>query len=275
MTKTSYGAGDKQYWIFDPVQVLGPVPVIVFLHGWGLLDPTQYSIWIEHLVKRGNVVVFPKFQDNILELTPNMTPNAVSAVQSAFVTLGSRADRSRFAIVGHSIGASIAFDMSALAATAGLPAPTALMAAAPGGTTSFGWTGTGSLDQIPANILALVLIGDEDTTVGDETAKALFASIPQVACTNKNLLLVRSDRHGTPQLVASHAAPTAAAIGSNALDFYGYWKLSDALIGAAFYGSWRDYALGGGPNQTFMGTWSDGVPVAPLQIVRDGTCALP
>ena len=241
------------------------MPVIVFLHGWGLLDPTQYVVWIEHMVKRGNVVVYPKFQDNVLELTPNMTPNAVSAVQSAFVTLGSRADRSRFAIVGHSIGGSIAFDMSALAATAGLPAPKALMSVAPGGTTSFGWTGTGSPDQIPANILALVLIGDEDTTVGDETAKALFASIPQVACTNRNLLLVRSDRHGTPQLVANHGAPTAAAIGANALDFYAYWKLSDALTEAAFYGSSRSYALGVDPTRR---TWAPGATASRFRLCK-------
>jgi acetyl esterase/lipase len=283
--QSTFDSGDKQYWVFEPEQVLGPVPVIAFLHGWGLMTPEPYLIWIEHLVKRGNIVVYPRYQDDLKELTPNMAPNALSALLSAFARLGNRADRNRFAIIGHSIGASLAFDLSGLAASSGLPAPKALMSVAPGGTTSFGSLGSfaeegQSAQDIPAGVLALVLIGDEDITVGDETAKLLFASMPQVPCANKNLVLVQSDRHGIPPLLANHSAgmaPLKRGTGgvTDALDYYGYWKLSDALIEAAFYGTSREYALGGGPKQLSMGAWSDGRPVAPLQIVNDGTCGAP
>src|SRR5208283_5123642 len=50
----------------------------------------------------------------------------------------------------------------------------------------------------------------------------------------------------------------------DAHDFYSFWKLFDALTDAAFYGTNREYALGGTPQQTFMGCWSDGTPVNPL-----------
>jgi hypothetical protein len=52
----------------------------------------------------------------------------------------------------------------------------------------------------------------------------------------------------------------------NALDYYGTWKLFDALTDAAFTGKNRDYALGNTPQQRFMGVWSDGVPVKELKV---------
>ena len=52
----------------------------------------------------------------------------------------------------------------------------------------------------------------------------------------------------------------------NAMDFYGTWKLFDALTDAAFNGRNREYALGNTPQQRFMGLWSDGVPVKELKV---------
>jgi hypothetical protein len=52
---------------------------------------------------------------------------------------------------------------------------------------------------------------------------------------------------------------------TNALDYYGTWKLFDALRDAAFDGKNRDLALGDGPAQLAMGNWSDGTPVKPLK----------
>jgi hypothetical protein len=44
----------------------------------------------------------------------------------------------------------------------------------------------------------------------------------------------------------------------NALDYFGTWKLFDALEESAFYGRNREYALGNTPQQRYMGKWSDG-----------------
>jgi hypothetical protein len=54
----------------------------------------------------------------------------------------------------------------------------------------------------------------------------------------------------------------------NALDYYGLWKLLDALCDAAFYSRNREYALGNTAKQRFMGTWSDGVPVRELIVTN-------
>jgi hypothetical protein len=54
----------------------------------------------------------------------------------------------------------------------------------------------------------------------------------------------------------------------NGLDYYGVYRLVDALADYTFNGN-RDgkkIALGGGsPEQRFMGTWPDGQPVKELE----------
>lgn len=51
---------------------------------------------------------------------------------------------------------------------------------------------------------------------------------------------------------------------TDALDYYGTWRLFDALCAAAFENIGHDVALGGGPAQLAMGQWSDGTLVKPL-----------
>jgi hypothetical protein len=58
--------------------------------------------------------------------------------------------------------------------------------------------------------------------------------------------------------------PVDPLVALDALDWYGTWKLTDALMACAFAGDWCDYALGDTPEQRFMGAWSDGVPVQEL-----------
>src|SRR6185503_14310076 len=55
--ESSYGAGGKQYWIFEP-DTAETLPVVVFLHGYGNMDPGIYGGWIDHLAQRGNIVIY-------------------------------------------------------------------------------------------------------------------------------------------------------------------------------------------------------------------------
>ena len=57
VTKNRYGKGGQEYWIFEPDSPKPrTAPVIVFLHGWGGMNPLYYGAWLDHLVKRGNIV---------------------------------------------------------------------------------------------------------------------------------------------------------------------------------------------------------------------------
>ncbi|WP_324717339.1 alpha/beta hydrolase [Carboxydochorda subterranea] len=309
------GVADREYWIFEPADP-APVqaPVVVFLHGWGAMLPDPYGAWIEHLVRKGNIVVFPRYQATLTTPPRSMTDHAVAAVRQALGQLSSgrhvRPDTRRFAVVGHSLGGVLAANLAVRARYGQLPLPKAVMVVEPGDPPEtaiwFARKQPSIMEDyagIDPGTLLLVVAGDADRTVGERTARTVF-TLAQVAAGNKNYVIVHSDRHGRPALVADHYAPAALvpqdapeapeitvvpawmqsvalrllglvtgrvdvtrSVGPpDALDYFGFWKLLDALLDAAFYGRCRAVALGDTPEQRFMGTWSDGVPVRPLEV---------
>ena len=78
VTKNRYGKGGQEYWIFEPDSPKPrTAPVIVFLHGWGGMNPLYYGAWLDHLVKRGNIVVYPRYQATLLTPIKDFTPNTL------------------------------------------------------------------------------------------------------------------------------------------------------------------------------------------------------
>jgi acetyl esterase/lipase len=265
-----HGSGPRAYWLFEPAGPTPPTaPLIVFNHGWGAMDPRAYRAWINHIVQRGNIVVYPLYQDSLRTPVNTFTPNAIQAVQDSIRTLQTetghvRPQLDKFAIVGHSMGGPISANMAALWTTQGLPSPLALMCVEPGKTWGKTWAAIelADLKQIPAATLLLTVVGDHDRLVRDIDAKRIFNESTGVPLRNKNFITLVSDDHGRPALDANHLAPVAV----NALEYFGLWKLFDGLTDAAFYHTNRNYALGDAPEQRFMGIWSDGVPVKPLRV---------
>lgn len=297
------GQGGAACWLFEPADPAPrTAPLIVFFHGWGGNDPAGFGAWIDHLVKRGNVVVFPVYQESLR--TPVRTPatqmltNSIGAISDAIrhqqAEGGVRLDLGRVAALGHSLGGTLCVQLAAVAAQHGLPVPKALMPVAPGrggeGTGRFPWIG---LASVPAETLLLCVAGEDDHNAGDRIAKAIFTSVPQIPTRHRNLVILRSDDHGTPPLVANHRSPGASNITYraprddirlrepmemlvsrdfppvDAMDYYGYWKLFDGLTDAAFYGRNRVYALGDTVQQRSMGVWSDGTPVREPSVIVD------
>ncbi len=165
----------------------------------------------------------------------------------------------RFAVVGHSMGGVLSMTLAARASGEGLPPFKAVLLANPGR----GVTGPEVLADfslIPASTLLVGVSGSEDSLGTD--APFFFYQATAVPLENKDHVTILSDYHSTPALVADHFAPnclTSADV--NAFDVNGYWKWFDGLTAAAFYGRYREYALGNTPQQRFMGTWPDGTPI--------------
>ena len=301
--KNRYGTGGQEYWIFEPDSPKPrSAPVIVFLHGWGGMNPLYYGAWLDHLVKGGNIVIYPRYQSNLLTPIRDFLPNTLHAIKDAISRLQTEPghvspDLNKFATVGHSLGGLLAANTAALASESSLPRVSAVMSVEPGITEAPINVPLADLKKMPANTLLLALAGDEDTLVRDTDAKRIYYESTRIPAANKDYITLVSDSHGTPALVASHRAPTALdksydsgeGVGGtpanrvgdapqtgrrdrletmmvNALDFYGTWKLFDALCDAAFYNKNREYALGNTPQQRFMGIWSDGVPVKELKV---------
>lgn len=302
MTWAAIGEGGRQVWVFQPSDPTTPIaPVVVFNHGWAAMSPNIYGAWIRHLVRRGNIVIFPRYQANIATAGADFMPNAVAGVKAAIEQLqaseGVKPDLDRFAVVGHSVGGVLTANFAAMAEAEGLPKVRAAMSVQPGGsrlTETRQFVPLADMSKIPAATLLLVVVGDLDVVVGDRDARRIYTGATQVAAGNKSMLRFVTDVHGLPPLIADHNSPAAmgrvvpfggqegeprggiaeglfdrfAETSVNALDTHGYWRLFDALCAAAFEGDQRDLALGGGEKQLSMGQWSDGKPIKPLVVVE-------
>ena len=177
-------------------------------------------------------------------------------------------DIEQFAIVGHSLGGGITAEMAATASANGLPVPQAIMPVQPGILTNTMMT---DFHAIPSTTFLLVVVGEDDIIAGNTSAKLIFTTADQIPLTQKDYIIQRTDRYGSPPLVAHHGAPLAFGIGKStidAMDYYGTWKLFDALTDYAFYETNREYCLGNTFEQRYMGLWSDGTPVEEM-IVTD------
>lgn len=263
---------DHSYWVFEPAS---PAPasanVVVFNHGWMGNTPSHYAGWLDHLCRKGSIVIFPRYQ-SLLTAPGFFTPNAVISVQDALSWLGGTGRvRPRVAdgmvVMGHSAGGTVSANMVDGWQASGLPAPRALFAVQPATHDAVPYT---SLSQIPASTRVACWVGDEDTVVGRVGCDAIFTRTGHVP--GRRYLWQRSDRRGAPWLVADHFQPSELTPYTDALDYLGTWRTADAMIDCA----WRGTSCGVGAGPLLgQGAWSDGASVTPALVSIDAVPACP
>jgi len=276
------------YWLFEPDS---PKPdsanLIVFNHGYGVFNPGPYGKWIEHLVKKGNIVIFPKYQLNDASLPGGYTPNAVTAIQDALTEINTNFTRviprmEHFAIIGHSYGGVVTANLALEYANYGTPQPQCFMLCQPG-TGGINGGRLASYTNMDPMYNALIVVGENDIVVGNTFGREIMDST-SIPTSHKNYITHLADNYGSPNIQATHNEPlaknnalgggtvsaviTAAYVASkeDAVDYYCYWKLADALLNCTFYGTDCEYAFGDTPQQRNMGQWSDGTTILPLVV---------
>jgi len=292
--REEFGSGSRSYWLFEPAEPSPPsASVIVFNHGWLAINPGAYGAWIDHMVRSGHVVIYPRYQGDAFTRPAEFLPNALAAVTDALAVLHTapghvRPDPARFALIGHSAGGNLAAQMAAVAAGARLPTPRAVIAMMPGVVQAIRHP---NLATIPAETLLIVAVADNDRIVGDVRAREIFTEASAIPLSRKKYILYRSDRHGLPWLNAHHLAPTAAhsdfdtgdallrgfqmnQAEVNAFDRAGFWRLADVTLRAAFAGLTLDEATARGEVFRHLGYWSDGRAVE-RPIVGDDLSLIP
>ncbi len=224
-------------------------PTVFIAHGVNASDPATYLGLIHHLVSTGNVVVFPTYSVNDGDKTTiEAAYRSVDAGIVAAAKARPRMDTNRVGWWGHSMGGSM---VPYLVQRGGL---------------TRGWGRNGIWMSNVAQTFALLVGPDEIRvprrtqvlTVGfehDELADnrigiEVFHAIA-VPAAQKRHVMVRSDSHGFPPLLADHFAPAASSHRADALDFL-LWRDVDLLQACALSGKWcgADYGR--------TGTWSDG-----------------
>jgi hypothetical protein len=164
----------------------------------------------------------------------------------------------------------VAANYAAAATSAGLPVPVALLVYGPRLDAT-----AADREPPPSALRALVLVGDRDPASWMRGANAIWEWLAPLPAEQRDYVSLVSDDHGQPPLAADHYVPLTSVRPDSptsvldALDWYGTWKLLDALMACAFDGAWCEYALGNTPEQRFMGVWSDEVPVHEPLVTDD------
>ncbi|MEM8909675.1 MAG: hypothetical protein AAGD05_17640, partial [Bacteroidota bacterium] len=240
----------------------------------------------KHLVRKGNIVIFPRYQKNLLNPKPkHFTKNVAIAIRDALIELDTGQHVlpivAPLAVLGHSYGGVVSANLAVNYQAYDLPQPEVVFLCSPGSGPFKGGV-LDSYEDMPANVNLLIMVSENDRIVKDKLGVRVFETATKV--TNRNLIRQYADKHGKPQIKAGHnesyslnrafdtgnrnaTAKRAKRKSSlNAVDYFGYWKLFDALLDCTRSAHHCEYAFGDTPKQRFMGLWSDGTAVKPLEI---------
>ncbi|MFN0035051.1 MAG: chlorophyllase/cutinase-like alpha/beta fold protein [Saprospiraceae bacterium] len=277
------------YWLFEPAD---PVPdsaeVVVFLHGYGAYNPMVYGKWIKHLVAKGNIVIYPRYQKNLVWPRPDAFPqNAATGIRDALKVLGTEGHvkprTEKVAYVTHSYGGVIATNLAVHWEKFGVPKPAAMLLAQPG-SGPFKGARLANYERLPSDLNLLVVVGEDDVIVGGEFGYRVFQTA--VNTPNRNFIVHRRDTTNARRwILATHSEPYAydldfdtgvrnytakrvLMVGRlNEVDFNCYWKLADALIAYTRTGQYGDVAFGNSARQRFLGLWPDGRPMKEMEVI--------
>jgi len=204
-------------WIFRPAGA--PKRVVIYFHGQGgptETTPINHRKWIDHLVSRGAVVIYPRYE---LNYSPKVLLPAVTGVQRA----AKRLDLEGLPVLslGYSRGAALAVEYAAVARAYKVPVPDAIESVNP--------VPLGDISQsvnlvpIAHNTVLGVIVSDRDPHASDG-ARLLLYRLRNAGFPGGQIQLDVAHSHGT--FIADHLAPLSSLPPARAA----YWAPTDQLL---------------------------------------------
>ena len=276
------------FWLYEPSS---PRPdsanVVVFNHGYGGYNPMIYGQWIKHLVRKGNIVIFPRYQKNVYSPKPSkFSTNVSQAIRDALKKMKNnnfiKPKIKNLAMVGHSYGGVITADLAINYEKHNIPKPIAILLCSPGS----GPFNGGILDNyktMASDIKMVIMVAENDRIVGEKFGEKVFKTATNVI--QRNYIRQLHDNSTTPPHRAGHNESYALDMDfdngvrnatarrslrkaiTNNVDYYGCWKIFDALLNCSRKGENCEYAFGNTPEQRFLGINSNGLPLRELEII--------
>lgn len=207
----------KGAWIFRPAGT--PKRLVIFFHGQGgetEATPANHRQWIDHLVKHGAVVVYPRYEQVYSQAV--LAP-AIAGIHRA----SGRLDLKGLPVLalGYSRGAALAVEYAAVAPRKHVPVPDAVESVnpVPYGETSY----PVDLSPLrPRTVMALIV--SEKDPHGADGAGLLLQRLRNAGFPGSQLELNIARAHG--DFTADHLAPLSSSAPARAA----YWAPTDALI---------------------------------------------
>ena len=273
----------------DRPDAAAPLSLVVFLHGYGGINPLNYGAWLREIVEAGAAVVYPRYQRNLLVPgSRRFADHAAEAVRAGVAWaagLDVAVDTSRLVYVGHSYGGAIAANLMARERELGLPPAAGAVLAAPG-TSRLRGGRLADYSGISPRSQVLIVSHAGDYVVGDEFAELLYTTLPASAKTawwrqsadgHPDTALALGEGHNEAYALdrgfdtgyRNYTTRKALRIGRiDPVDTLVYWPLTTQLLAATRRDTLHPaLARAGGPRAYGMGRWADGTPRHPLEIV--------
>lgn len=247
-----HGAKPNGYHLFYPAGKFNQdLKIVFFVHGYGAINPMIFGKWIKHLVKQGSVVIYPRYQRNLVfPRPPRFSRNASKGFHSAMDRLelieGMKLDKEEIYYTGHSYGGVIITEIADNLKKYKMPAPKAILSSEPG-TGPFSGGIKQNYDGIPKNTKLVIISGSRDWTVQDYFAKYLFQKLDHIE--DLSYFLQEPERFDSNHISASHYEPysldrtfdngymnytsnKALRVSKlDVIDYNVYWNILDQMMG--------------------------------------------
>ncbi len=284
-------AEEDGFVLYLPLEKCGgdTLDLVIFVHGFGALNPKVYGGWIEHLVNRGSAVLFVRYQSSIFTTsTTDFVPNTVTAINSVYglaTQYKYHINANFIDLIGHSYGGVIIGNIAATYRDYNIPRPRLAFLCEPG---SGPLTGAvlDSYEQIDEDLILVIIVGDEDHTVGQKLGVRVYETA--VRTDTRMLFWQFSDENDDEKIEASHYEPysydsrfdvgienftirRAEKVSMlNQVDYNGYWEIFDELQERARTAD-QTIETELVEKLSELGTWSDGTPVKAMEWRMNGS----
>lgn len=235
--------------IYYPAGITSPVPTLFYSHAFGGNDPNNISGFLNFVAKKGYAVVFVPYQTvgNVQQKYTNLLAGFLQAANNYPNII----DTTKVGFVGHSFGGGASFANAYHCFTTLNWGQSGRFIFTMAQWYSYNISQT-ELQSFPNDVKLLTIVYDDDITNDHRMANDIFNTI-NIPTSEKDYLRVKSDTINGYVYTADHVLPNNSDF--NALDYYAYYRLLDAMCDYVFNGSMagKDIALGNGSaNQISM-----------------------
>ena len=213
------GRGSDGVWLFRPAGK--PSGLVVFFHGQGGPEeatPVNHRPWIDHLVARGDVVVYPRWE---IDYERNPLEHAVAGVHTALKRLDG-VDGLPVLVIGYSRGGALALEYAAEAPKKDVPVPDAVMSVFP--------VPQGEVDRqvsfatLDRSTRVVLMVGDKDTVVYGLGARVLLRRLENGGFPAEQVKVMFARSHGS--FFADHLSPMKTSPAARKT----FWRPADSLL---------------------------------------------
>ncbi|MFA6151858.1 MAG: T9SS type A sorting domain-containing protein [Chitinophagaceae bacterium] len=236
--------------IYYPAGITSRVPTLFYSHAFGGNNPNNISGFLNFVAKKGYAVVFVPYQTTGVTVEDRYS-NLLNGFIRAAQDYPGIIDTTKVGFVGHSFGGGASFANAYHCFTTLNWGRSGRFIFAMAQWYSYNISQT-ELQSFPGDVKLLTLVYEDDLTNDQRMANDIFNTI-SIPASEKDYLRVKSDTVSGYVYTADHVVPNNSAF--DALDYYAYYRLLDAMCDYAFNGSMagKDVALGNGSvNQISM-----------------------